>query len=394
MTPDRIYIGEYANYFIKDGEVFTHDNNKLSKYAIPEKVINDGAAGHPYGYVIGESGTLYMLLGDNTTVTKVATGVKLVSAYWNWCVVVFSDNSIGIYKDGVKFSTLPFFSPSKIIQVRAAHYIIMLLEDGTVWQFDWSSTPWKSGAVWYKSASVLASMQPKQVSLPGKATWVTTSRLFFSAAIVNGLVYAWCDSFGARYLGTGFNTTPKVIQTEEKMKVVEASDHTLHMISEGGTLYGMGGLGVGFVGNGKKEAEVVATGGWPDMVVKTMVTTPVKISDRKFDWIAPGSSYKFRNAYRETEGTFNMHGYGKFGLINTGVRPADDSAAVGLISTAEPHRIDVPETVVPKTTAEVKAMIENKTYPGDYVPVPPPPTRKAIATLYDDGTWENIGPDE
>lgn len=386
MTPNRIYIGEYANYFIKDGEVFTHDNNKLSRYAVPEKVINDGAAGHPYGYVIGESGTLYMLLGDNTTVTKVAAGVKLVSAYWDWCVVVFKDGTIATYRAGVRYSTL--VNPGNVVQVAAAHRIVVRTDDGKVWEYDWSSTPWKSGAVWYKSASVLASIQPKQVVLPGKATWVTTSRLFFSAAIVDGVVYAWGDSYAARYFPAGFGVKPIIVPATGKMTMVEASDHNLHAIDTDGFAHGQGGLGVGFVGDGRKEQEVIDTGGWPNMVVKTFQTSFVKISDRKFDWIAPGSSYKFRMAMREIDGTWNFFGYPKFGLDMTGYRPADDTTTVGLFASAKPMRREIPDQLIPKTSVELKTM----GYPtAEYEPKP---TRKAIATLYDDGTWENINGDD
>lgn len=397
MKPTHIGIGEYSNYFVNaEGEVFTHNNNKLSKYAIPEKVLW-GAAGHPYGYVIGESGKLYMLLGDNTTVTKIAEDVIDVAAYWNWAVVLFKDGSLATYKDGVRFSALASLTGatpllSKVVQLSAAHYIILRCEDGTVWQLDWSSTPWKSGTTWYKSAAVMAALIPKQVVLPGKATWITTSRLFFSAAIVDGVVYAWGDSFAAKYFGWTGAFTPKVVSAPAKMTMVEASDHTLHAIDVDGFLYGQGGLGVGFVGDGRKESEVVATGGWPDMVVKTFVKTFVKISDRVFDMIARGTSYKFRNAARETNGIWDWWGYGKFGLDMTGIRPQDDSSYVGAISNGTPMRREIPDTLVPKTTAELKA----SGYPPAESPAPEPPVpvRKAIATLYDDGTWENIGTDE
>lgn len=383
MTPDKIYIGEYANYFIKDGEVFTHDNNKLSKYAIPEKVIQEGAAGHPYGYVIGESGALYMLTGDSTLFKKIADGVKLVGAYWNWCVVIFKDNSTAVFKDGTQYSTLAMFSASKIVQVSAAHRIIMRCEDGSVWEFDWSAIPWKSGLTWTKTAGTLAAMQPKKVVLPGPATWITTSRLFFSAAIVDGVVYAWGDAYASRYFGWTGSFAPKVVSAPAKMTMVEASDHTLHAIDTEGFAYGMGGLGLGFVGDGRKESEVVATGGWPDMVVKTFVKTFVKLNDRKYDWIAPGSSYKFRNALKEVGSTWNFFGYPKFGLDMTGIRPQDDSSAVGLFASAVPMRRDIPDVLVPKTTAELKA---SGYPPAEFKPVP---VRKAIAILYDDKTWEN-----
>lgn len=382
MTPDKIYIGEYANYFIKDGEVFTHDNNKLSKYAIPEKVIQEGAAGHPYGYVIGESGKLYMLLGDNTTVTVIADKVKLVSAYWNWCVVVFTDGTIATYKDGVKYSSL--LSPGNVVQVRAAHRIVYRTADGSVYELDWSDIPWKSGLTWTKMAVVLAAMSPRKVALPGAASWITTSRLFFSAAIVNGVVYAWGDSFAAKYFGWTGAFAPKIVSAPAKMVVVEASDHTLHAIDTEGFAYGQGGLGLGFVGDGRKEAEVLSTGGWPDMVVKTFVKTFVKLNDRRYDWIAPGSSYKFRNALKEVGSTWNFWGYPKFGLDMTGIRPQDDSSAVGLFASAVPMRRDIPSELIPKTTAELKA---SGYPPPEFEPLPEP--RKVVALLYDDGTWEN-----
>lgn len=385
MTPQRIYIGEYANYFVTNGEAWTHDNNKLSKYAIPEKVTNEGAAGHPYGYVIGESGALYMLTGDNTLFKKIADGVKLVGAYWDWAVVVFRDNTTATFKAGVQYSTLALFSPSKIVQVSAAHRIIMRCEDGSVWEFDWSAIPWKSGVVWYKTAATLAAMQPRKVALTGPATWITTSRLFFSAAIVNGVVYAWGDSGGAKYFGWTGAFTPKVVSGPAKMTIVEASDHTLHAIDAEGFAYGQGGLGVGFVGDGRKEPEVIATGGWPDMVVKTFVKTFVKLNDRKYDTIAPGSSYKFRNALKEVGSTWNFFGYPKFGLDMTGIRPADDSSAVGLFASATPQRRDIPAELIPKTTAELKA---SGYPPPEFEPVPEP--RKVVALLYDDGTWEDV----
>lgn len=391
MKPTHIGIGEYSNYFVNaEGEVFTHNNNKLSKYAIPEKV-SWGAAGHPYGYVIGESSNLYMLLGDNTTVTKVATDVKLVDAYWDWAVVVGNDNSVTLYQKGIKYCTLARIA-DEIVQVASAHDIVVRTKDGSVWEYEWSQVPWKSGIVWQKTATVLATMLPKPVLLSGPATWITSSRLFFSAAIVDGVVYAWGDSFAAKYFGWTGAFAPKVVSAPAKMKIVEASDHTLHAIDVDGFLYGQGGLGVGFVGDGRKESEVVATGGWPDMVVKTFVKTFVKISDRVFDMIARGSSYKFRNAARETSGIWNWWGYGKFGLDMTGIRPQDDSSYVGAISNGTPMRREIPDTLVPKTTAELKA----SGYPPAESPAPEPPVpvRKAIATLYDDGTWENINGDE
>lgn len=120
------------------------------------------------------------------------------------------------------------------------------------------------------------------------------------------------------------------------------------------------------------------------MVVKTFVKTFVKLNDRKYDWIAPGSSYKFRNALHETIGVWNFFGYPKFGLDMTGIRPQDDSSAVGLFASATPQRRDIPTELIPKTTAELKA---SSYPPPEFEPVH---VRKVVALLYDDGTWEDV----
>lgn len=390
MNPTFIAVGEYANYILSEGKVYTHDNNRLITYALPEP-INRITAGHPYGYAEGKSGALYMLTGDSPTFKKIADNINIADAYWNWAVAVGGDNIITIYRDGVKYSTLP--KPvGNIVQLSIAHYILARTDSGDVWQYAWSSTPWKSGTEWQKSASAMASLQPTKML--DRCSWVTTSRNMFSAAIREGKPYAWCDSFGAKYIGVSAAQTPKDMSfpwnVTEPIKVIEASDITLHFITESGKLYGMGDAAVGGVGNGIMDPMVKEKGNW-DMAWQELISKPVAIrADRKYTALSTGNSYGYRVAAQEDNGVWSLWGYGKNGLQMNGIRVKDDPYSTGSSSITEPRRTSIPSEITVVDTPTIKNMVAAGTYPPPEagVPTPEPPVRKVVAILYDDGKWE------
>lgn len=382
MNVKQIAPGEYANYILDtDGGVFTHNDNKLSKYALPEKVTSL-SAGHPFGYGIGESGALYLLTGDSPTFRKMADNVKLVDAYWDWCVVVFKDNTMSTYRNGLLFTRLAAqvkFTP--IEQLAVAHYITIRTDDGSVYQLDWSATPWKSGTTWYKTSQ--ASLVPRKIALPGAASWITTSRNMFSAAVVNGEAHTWFDSYGAKNMGS-MNKIP----VPEPIAIIEASDNVMHMIGESGKLYGIGNTWVGEVGDGSQAPEIAANNSADFAYFLFRPLTHIA-QGRLFKAIFNGSSYGFRHFAQEQDGTINSWGYAKFGLLLNGIRPFDDRLNVAATAIKEPRRIDIPDTLVVKTTAELTAMIKAGTYPPPEPKViDPVPVRKIVAVLYDDGKWE------
>jgi hypothetical protein len=386
MPLPKLGLGEYSVYIVINGEVFTYDNGRKVKYVLPEKVRDIVGAGHPYGYVIGESGKLYMLTGDSLSFKHIADNVKLVSAYWNWAVVVHNDNKTSLYKDGVLFSRLYTDNLPKIEQVVSAHYVLFRDEAGGVWQFDWSKAPWKSGTVWYKSADELKQLKPKKIALPGGATDITTSRVMHSTAIVNGEPYSWWDSLGARYIdvssSTAANTTPRNMtaawKLPEKIKLVRSTDNTTHVIGLSGKLYGKGNNAIGQVGNGQKHPQVISTGEWRwEWVLWQNTMVEVGIPGEEYVDIFANSSYCHRTAIETSTGVVRFAGYNKFGLCLNGIKPFDSPEEgplhAGLASVPTFRKTDFPDQLVTKTLAELKAMVKAKTYPPPEPNTPPVP---------------------
>jgi hypothetical protein len=389
-----ILIGEYANYFIHDdGTVWNYDNMVLKQFPLPEPVTH-GSAGHPYGYVIGRSGALYMLKGDSATWVKIADNVKHVAAFWEWVVVVFGDNSAGVFQHGKIYAALTG-EPSGIQQVAAAHYILIRDSSGAVWQYNWAKTYWRAGTVWQRSAEEMTALKPTKASLPGAATDITTSRVAHSTAIVNGEPYSWCDALGAKYIGLKAATIAPARMTDiwkvpEKITKVRSSDNTTHVITVSGKVFGGGVNDLGEVGNGQKEATVEATGKWP-MSTKLIQFPMVEVgrAGEVYVDIFKGNSYGYRGMLLTDKGIIRACGRNKYGLLDNGIypeQPTDPTKVLeGLWAVDTFRRAVFPEKLVFKTNEEGKAMVAAGTYP----PAEPRILVKTIITrFYDDGTEE------
>lgn len=391
---NHILFSEYCNFLFKpDGTVWNYDNMVLKQFPLPEPVT-PGAAGHPYGYAIGKSGALYMLWGDSQKFLKIADNVKLVAAYWEWAVVVYRDNAVDIMQHGRHYST-PQFVIKSIQQVAAAHYVLFRDAEGLVHQYDWSRAAWRSGTVWQKSVTDMEKLLPRRVPLPGPATDITTTRTQHSTAIVNGEPYTWCDLGGAKYVGLKAATSTPTRMTDiwslkERIKQVRSSDNTTHVITASGQLWGGGVNDLGEVGNGQKEANVLATGKWP-MSTKLIVMPFVEVGrpGEVYTDIFWGSSYGHRKGAITDRGIIRMCGRNKYGLCCNGIypeQPSDPAKLVeGMWSVATFRRAIFPERLTLKTADEGWAMTKAGTYP----PKEPRSLVKTIITrFYDDGTEE------
>lgn len=211
----------------------------------------------------------------------------------------------------------------------------------------------------------------------------------FSAAIVKGQVHCWCDSFGAKYIGLS-NTVSSytILNTPEPITIIEASDNVMHMIGASGKLYGIGNTWVGEVGDGSQAPQIAANDSADFAYFLFRPLTHIA-PGRLFKAIFNGSSYGFRHFAQEQDGTINSWGYAKFGLLLNGIRPADDTKNVAETAVKVPWRIAIPSDLIIKSTAELKVMIDAKTYPPPEPKViDPVPVRKVVAILYDDGKWE------
>lgn len=398
MNPTFIAVGEYANYIEDNGKVYTHGNdNKLRDLNLPEPV-QVKAAGHPSisngggGYAIGSSGALYMLWSGATPgFKKIADNIKLVAAYWQWCMVVHADGTMSLYKDGVKYAALTK-KPGNVVEIKLAQVAMIRLDNGQVWFYEWTKAAWKADTVWYKTKAEIEALPAKQVVLPGAATSIGTSRTGFSAAIVDGKPYVWSDTFGSRYIGeTAAVMTPKVINKAPAKPLVKVavSDMNLFFIDNEGNLYGAGGDGPGMVGNGQMNQKIIDNGNFEHSW--TTYVPPVQIAvGRKFSDIFTETSYGFRMVARETNGAINTWGYGKNGLLMNGIRVKDDAFSTEYSSVTTPHRIEIPQAITVVDTPTIKNMVAAGTYPPPEagVPTPEPPVRKVVAILYDDGKWE------
>lgn len=390
---NHILLSEYCNFLFKpDGTVWNYDNMVLKQFPLPEPVT-PGAAGHPYGYAIGKSGALYMLWGDSVKWLLVARDVKHVSAYWDWCVVVFDNNAIHLFQHGKSYSHLQS-TAREVVQVAAAHDIVVRCEDGSVYEYDWSKTAWKSGTIWYKSEDDMKAIKPLRKISAG-ATDITTTRTQHSTAIVDGEPYSWCDSVGAKYIGLKAATaTPtnmmKIWGLPEKIKMVRSSDNTTHVITASGKVFGGGVNDLGEVGNGQKEATVLATGKWP-MSTKLIVMPFVEVGrpGEVYTDIFWGSSYGHRKAIITDKGIIRFCGRNKYGLLNNGIYPEQPSDPAklfeGMWSVATFRRAIFPERLTLKTADEGWAMTKAGTYP----PKEPRVLVRTVTTQYfDDGTTE------
>lgn len=384
----EIGIGEYANYMVDMGNVYTHDANVKVQYPLPEKArAGTVAAGHPFGYIIGESGALYMLTGDSRSFKKIADRVRAVAAYWEYAVVAFENGSGAVYKSGVQYAFLRNF-PENVVQIAAGYIIVTRSENGAV-----SSYPWNTGNRVWLSGPALVNLLPKQVPLPGPASWVTTSRSMFSCAIVAGKPYAWCGTFGAKYIGLkSAQSTPKLMPWPGDFVKCEATDITLHLLDVDGYIYGMGDGAVGTVGDGTMSPKVLANGNW-DMAWSAIVPFK-KISDRQYDDIFAETSYGYRIAAREIKtGIISTCGYGKGGLLMNGVRVIgdngqDDPYTVSIVSVPRLRRTGIPDRYTIVRSTAFRTMVANGAYPpAEYVK--PRNLVKRVCTLhYDDGTTE------
>jgi hypothetical protein len=251
--------------------------------------------------------------------------------------------------------------PSKVTMVKAAAKLVILTEEGKVYEYEWMS----AARVFKPSLETLTA---KPVTLPGPATWITTSRSLFSAAIVNGDPYVWCDSYGAAYVGAKGAQAPtnmaKTWELTEKIKVIEANDHTLHAITATNRLGFVGDVGIGGGGDGSIDPRTKAsTAGW-DMAWRKFQPKFTYIGgNRTYDMIFASNSYGFRKGARELSGQISTWGYAKFGLLGNGIQPVDDPANVGITAVPTITRVEFPATMVMKTTAQLKAMVANGTYP-------------------------------
>lgn len=391
---NHILLSEYCNFLFKpDGTVWNYDNMVLKQFPLPEPVT-PGAAGHPYGYAIGKSGALYMLWGDSVKFLKIADNVKLVAGYWEWAVVVDKNHDVKIYQHGKIYADLDL-PLSYIEQVAAAHYVLFRDTLGDVYQLNWSKVAWRSGIQWQYSAADMKALRVKLIPLPGPATDITTTRTQHSTAIVDGEPYTWCDSVGAKYVGLKTATSTPTRMTDiwglkEKITKVRSSDNTTHVITASGKVFGGGVNDLGEVGNGMKEATVLATGKWP-MSTKLIQIPFVEVGrpGEVYTDIFWGSSYGHRKAIITDKGIIRFCGRNKYGLCCNGIFPEQPSDPAklfeGMWSVATFRRAVFPSVLTLKTADEGWAMTKAGTYP----PKEPRVLVRTVTTQYfDDGTFE------
>jgi hypothetical protein len=389
INPDTVLLGEYANYFIEKGNVYTHDAGILVQFPLPEKIVR-GSAGHPWATVIGESGQCYLVLGDSKIWKKISViDGESSSSYFNYHVIVKKNGSVIAINDKLESATLR--TTGRTVQAAAGHYLLLRNSGGEVYQYSWSQAPKV-----IRSVTELKILSYSKVNLPGMATDITTSRSMFSAAVVDGRAYVWCDSYGAQFVGLTKATSPDLLNIGymmdnpptiimEYVSRVVASDNTLHFLTSNGRLYGMGNNWVGEVGNGQINPLVAA--GNTDMRNTLFVKTPVLI-DTGVLWISKNPYYGFRNFLKTKRGVLKSWGYPKFGLLVNGIRPVDDPANIGAAAITKPWGIVVADKLVMYSTAQIKAMKAAGTYPP--AEVKPPRLLIEIRYVYDDGTIEVV----
>lgn len=373
-------IGEYANYLVdENGRLSTYISSKESFYNV-EPIVKI-TAGHPWGLAVGASGAVYLVRGASTQVVKTNMTGKAIASYWNYHAVVGLDGSLTVFNEGMSL-IYKMRTPAKVKMVKAAADLVILTEDGKVYEYEWMS-----GARAFKPS--LETLTAKAIPLPGVATWITTSRSLFSAAIVNGDPYVWNDAYGAPYvLAKGAQGPTNMAATwklTEKIIQIEASDHTLHAITASNRLGYVGDVGIGGGGDGAIDPRTLAsTAGW-DMAWRKFVTQFTYIGgNRTYDMIFAGNSYGFRKGARELSGQISTWGYAKFGLLGNGIQPVDDPANVGITANPTITRVEFPATMVMKTTAQLKTMVADKTYPPKepgVINLPPTANAGADVTL-------------
>lgn len=362
-----IGVGEYSNRILnKKGEVWTYQQGTLLlvKYALPE-AITHVSAGHPWANAIGVSGKTYQLANKTNTYRVSTVTDGLVSdGYWDMQAVVKKNGGISLIDNNGTAIHLKAPTGSKLVAVAAGHFLLALDEMGRVWQYNWCT-----GNRVFLPIDQLQSMTPVVIPLPGPATRITSSRTQHCTALVNGEPWSWCTTFGAQYIGAPGAQPAPVNMTQrwglkEKLIEIKSSDNTTHMITVSSELLGMGDGAIGEVGNGAKHPLVIADGTWP-MERRLFFPVPVNIGrGRKYDKLAKGNSYGFRNFARETNGFWSSWGYGKGGLpMYNGIRPANDTSNVADASVAIPWRI----TIAPKETIvsneQLSAMVATGAYP-------------------------------
>jgi hypothetical protein len=379
INPDTVLLGEYANYFIEKGNVYTHDAGILVQFPLPEK-IKRGSAGHPWALLIGESGQCYFALGDSRTWKKASiVDGETSSSYFNFHVIVRKAGGVIAIND--KLETAELRTTGRTVQAAAGHYLLLRNSGGEVYQYSWSSAPKV-----IRSVTELKILSYSKVNLPGNATDITTSRSMFSASVVNGFAYVWCDSYGAQFLGLTKSSGPVIIPIPEPTIRVAASDNTLHFLTVNSKLYGMGNNWVGEVGNGQINPLVLA--GNTDMKNTLFVKTPVLI-DTGVLWVSKNPYYGFRNFLKTIRGVLKAWGYPKFGLtLIGGFKPVDDHKNIGDAAVTKPWGIFVPDKMTTISSAQVKAMRAAGTYPP--AEVKPPRILIEIRYVYDDGSIEVV----
>lgn len=403
MTPKNIAVAEYNSYY-------TDDQDFVWKYDINMKLFNTGVKATQMACGLQNCACVYngkvtLIFPDGSNKPISISDAVYVSGMWTQGGVdtfaVARKSGLSCFDPSGNIVNLVVPAGVTFTKLSTTWRLSALDSNGGIWEYYWSDgSPNK-----VLPLQKIAVLDPVPVKL--KASDIASSKSMHSTAIVDGVVYGWCEPFGSGFIGLDFQlrvSTPVNLSAKwgltKKVLSIASNDNTTHFITEDFHLWGLGANEQGEVGNGQRAQSVITSGGWNLADYTLWVKKPYDISavnGRLYDKIVKGPYMSYTTYVRETNGMWSSCGARiKGGVNGAGIWKSDDNN-INLLDVPTFRRVNFPAQGI--RVADESFFKDPSKYPvpeplDAKPPAPPIVTEHTFVIdgktyiLYSDKTWK------